>query len=82
MEAATVAFITAVGAVIVALVQRSRKENSDDHRAVMDTLRSVGQKVTKIDEKVERLDAKVERIDTKVERYAAHVDEADRRDSR
>jgi archaellum component FlaC len=77
---ALVATIAAVGAVIVALVQRSRKENSDDHRAVMDTLRRVGAQVTRIDEKVERLDAKVERIDSKVERYASHVDEADRRD--
>lgn len=81
MEAA-VATIAAVGAIIVALVQRSRKENSDDHRAVMDTLRRVATNITRIDDKVERLDAKVERIDEKVERYAANVDEATRRDSR
>jgi peptidoglycan hydrolase CwlO-like protein len=81
MEAA-VATIAAVGAIIVALVQRSRKENSDDHRAVMDTLRRVATNVTRIDDKVERLDAKIERIDEKVERYATNVDEATRRDSR
>ena len=79
---AIVATIAAVGAVIVALVQRSRKENSDDHRAVMDTLRRVGAQVTRIDEKVERLDAKVERVDEKVERYASRLDETERRDSR
>jgi len=79
---AIVATIAAVGAVIVALVQRSRKENSDDHRAVMDTLRRVGTQVTRIDEKVERLDAKVERVDEKVERYASRLDETERRDSR
>ena len=79
---AIVATIAAVGAIIVALVQRSRKENSDDHRAVMDTLRRVGAQVTRIDEKVERLDAKVERIDEKVERYASRLDETERRDSR
>jgi len=77
-----VAAIAAIGGVIVALVQRSRKENSDDHRAVMDTLRTVGEKVTRIDEKVERLDDKIERIDEKVERYATYVDETARRDSR
>jgi predicted RNase H-like nuclease (RuvC/YqgF family) len=77
-----VATIAAVGAIIVALVQRSRRENSDDHRMVMDSLRKVGSQVTRIDEKVERLDAKVERIDEKVERYASHVDEATGRDSR
>jgi archaellum component FlaC len=81
MEVA-VATIAAIGAIIVALVQRSRKENSDDHRAVMDTLRQVGQSVVRIDEKVERLDAKVERVDAKVERYATNVDAATRRDSR
>jgi peptidoglycan hydrolase CwlO-like protein len=79
---AVVAIIAAVGAIIVALVQRSRKENSNDHRVLMDALREVDQSVVKIDEKVDRLDAKVERVDAKVERYAAEVDAAVRRDRR
>lgn len=62
-----VAAVAAGGAVIVALVQKSRKENSIDHRAVMDTLRDVGRRVTNIDEKVERLDVKIEAISSKVE---------------
>lgn len=66
-----VAAVAASGAVIVALVQKSRKENSTDHRAVMDTLRDVGRRVTNIDEKVERLDVKIEEINSKVEQRTA-----------
>ncbi len=66
-----VAAVAAGGAVIVALVQKSRKENSTDHRAVMDTLRDVGRRVTNIDEKVERLDVKIEEINSKVEQRVA-----------
>jgi len=73
-----VALVAAIGAVSVALLQKSRKENSTDHRAVMSTLRDVGRRVTNIDEKVGRLDDKIEKIDTKVERYAANA-ETDRR---
>jgi peptidoglycan hydrolase CwlO-like protein len=77
-----VAVIAASSAIMVALVQRSRKENSVDHRAVMDIVSTVGQQVTQVEQKVDRLDAKVERIDAKVERYAKQVDESAERDNR
>ena len=76
------AVIAASSAIMVALVQRSRKENSVDHRAVMNIVRNVGQQVTQVEQKVDRLDAKVERVDAKVERYAKRVDEFTERDSR
>lgn len=64
-----VAAIAAVGGVIVALVQRSRKENSDDHKIVIGALDKVSHQVDRLDGKVDRLDAKIERVDAKVERH-------------
>jgi len=75
-----VAVIAASSAIMVALVQRSRKENSNDHRAVMDIMHDVGQQVAQVEQKVDRLDAKVERVDAKVERYAKRADESAERD--
>ena len=53
-EMIAAAFVAAVASVIVALLQRSRKENSDDHMIVMDLLRSVGRKVDRVDDKIDR----------------------------
>ena len=75
-----VAIIAAVGVVLAALIQKSRKENGDDHRMVMDVLRDVGQRVTHIDKKMERLDVKVEKLNDKVDRYTNQNDTAKRRD--
>ncbi len=77
-----VAIIAAIGVVLAALIQKSRKENGDDHRMVMDTLRDVGQRVTHIDIKVERLDNKIEKINDKVNTFTSNGSQADRRDQR
>ncbi len=53
-EIVAAAFVAAVASVIVALLQRTRKENSQDHMLVMDLLRSVGRKVDKVDDKIDR----------------------------
>jgi hypothetical protein len=53
-EMVVAAFVAAVASVIVALLQRSRKENSDDHMVVMDLLRSVGRKIDRVDDKIDR----------------------------
>ena len=50
----TAAVVAAVASVIVALLQRARKENSTDHALVMDMLRVVGRKVDKVDDKIDR----------------------------
>jgi len=62
-----VAVIAAIGVVLAALIQKSRKENGDDHRMVMDILRDVGQRVTNMDNRVERIDDKVEKLSDKVD---------------
>lgn len=43
-----VAIIAAVGGVLAALVQRSRKENKDDHQAVIRTIRLVHDDVKEV----------------------------------
>jgi len=43
-----VALIAAVGGVMVALVQRSRKENKDDHATVIDHIRLVHNDVKEV----------------------------------
>jgi hypothetical protein len=53
-EIVAAAFVAAVASVIVALLQRTRKENSQDHMIVMDLLRGIGRKVDKVDDKIDR----------------------------
>jgi len=45
MEAIIVAIIAAVGGVLVALVQKGRKENKDDHAMVVDALGRIEEKI-------------------------------------
>lgn len=53
-EIVAAAFVAAVASVIVALLQRTRKENSADHALVMDLLRVVGRKIDRVDDKIDR----------------------------
>lgn len=53
-EAIIVACITAFSAVIVALVQRSRRENHSDHAVVMNRLEVVAKSVEKVGDKIDR----------------------------
>ena len=50
----TAAVVAAVASVIVALLQRVRKENNADHAVVADLLRVVVHKVEKVDDKIDR----------------------------
>lgn len=43
-----VALIAAIGAVLAALVQRSRKENKDDHATVIESIRLVHNDVKEV----------------------------------
>lgn len=53
-EVVAAAFVAAVASIIVALLQRTRRENSADHMVVMDLLRSVGRKIDRVDDKIDR----------------------------
>lgn len=54
MSAIIVGVITTIGAIIVALVQRGRKENRDDHALVMGAIRHVVRVVHRVDEKLDK----------------------------
>jgi hypothetical protein len=68
-EAVAVALIAAIGGVIVALVQRSRVENSADHARVMSALVKFGIKIDRLEDKTDRVDEKIERVEDKLERH-------------
>jgi len=54
MSPVLAAVVAAVGAIIVALIQRSRHENSVDHAQVVDLVRSLGDAVERVDDKLDR----------------------------
>lgn len=53
-EAIIVALIAAFASVVVALIQKVRKENSRDHALVIDLMKILGRKIEKIDSKIDR----------------------------
>lgn len=54
VSALVVATITAVGGVIVALIQRGRRENKDDHALVMGALRHAVNVIHRVDDKLDK----------------------------
>lgn len=54
MSAIIVGVITAVGGVLVALIQRGRRENRDDHKLVIGSLQRMIRVVDRVDEKLDR----------------------------
>jgi len=45
MEALTVALISTIGVVLAALIQKGRKENTEDHGFVVDSLERIEDKI-------------------------------------
>ena len=64
MEAITVALITVVGAAIVALVEKGRRENKTDHGVVSEKLdiigKSLGKSIDRVEETVIRNEVKLD----------------------
>ena len=64
MEAITVALITVVGTVVVALVEKGRRENKADHGAVSEKLdiigKSLGRSIDRVEETVVRNETKLD----------------------
>lgn len=48
------ALVGLVGSVLVTLIQRSRKENKDDHALVVDHQRLIYRTIVDLDKKIER----------------------------
>jgi hypothetical protein len=53
-EAVAAALIAASASITVALIQRARRENANDHALVVDLMRVLGRKIDKIGDKVDR----------------------------
>lgn len=64
MEAITVALITVVGAAIVALVEKGRRENKSDHNVVSDKLdviaKSLGKSIDRVEDTGIRTEGKLD----------------------
>ena len=64
MEAITVALITLVGGVLVALVEKGRRENKSDHGVVSEKLdiigKSLGRSIDRVEETVVRNEVKLD----------------------
>lgn len=64
MEAITVALITLVGGVLVALVEKGRRENKSDHGVVSEKLdiigKSLGRSIDRVEETVIRNEVKLD----------------------
>lgn len=53
MEAILVALIAAMGGIITALVQKSRKENREDHNSVANMITMLHKDVNTVDKKID-----------------------------
>lgn len=64
MEAIYVAAIGTIGAVIVALIEKGRRENKNDHNVVSDKLdmlgKSLGRSIDRVEKGVERTEKKID----------------------
>jgi hypothetical protein len=66
MEAITVALITLVSAVIVALIEKGRRENKADHGVVSDKLDIIGKSLGR---SIDRVEQTVVRNETKLDQH-------------
>lgn len=53
MEAILVALIAAIGGILVALIQRGRKDNREDHNVVAGMIQSLHSDVQSVDKKID-----------------------------
>lgn len=63
MEAVIVATITAIGGLLVALVQKGRKENKNDHNVVATMLVDVKDEILNLHHKIDHVDEQVDKVD-------------------
>jgi uncharacterized membrane protein len=66
-SAIIVSIIAAISGVIVALVQKGRKENKDDHNVVADLLINVKDDIIHLHKKIDHLDDQVDKVDDKID---------------
>lgn len=66
-EAIIVAVIAAVGGVLAALVQKSRKENKDDHGIVAGLINDVKDELLNLHHKIDHVDEQVDKVDDQMQ---------------
>jgi len=71
MEAIIVAIIAAAGGITAALVQKSRKENKQDHNVVAGLLVRVKDDIINLHHKIDHVDEQVDKVDHKLD---GHID--------
>jgi hypothetical protein len=68
METIAVALIGLVGAVMVALIEKGRRENKADHSFVVDKIENLGKT---LGISIDRVERGVERTETKIDQHIA-----------
>lgn len=63
MEAIIVAAIAAVGGILTALVQKTRKENRDDHSIVAGLISGVKDELLNLHNKIDHVDEQVDKVE-------------------
>lgn len=63
MEAIIVASIAAVGGLLTALVQKTRKENKEDHNVVAGLLSGVKDELFNLHHKIDHVDQQVDKVE-------------------
>lgn len=66
METIIVAVVAAVGTVLAALVQKSRKENKDDHNVVADMIIDVKDQIINLHHKIDHVDNQVDKVEVQM----------------
>lgn len=66
-EAVIVAIIAAVGGILVALVQKGRKENRDDHSVVASLISDVKGEILQLHHKIDHVDSQVDKVDDQMQ---------------
>lgn len=67
-ETIIVAFIGVIGAVLVALIEKGRRENKNDHSVVTDKIDSLGKS---LGISIDRVEKGVERTESKIDQHIA-----------
>jgi len=78
MEAIIVAAIAAVGGVVTALIQKSRRENRDDHNVVAGLVSGVKDELLKLHHKIDHVDQQVDKVDGQMQDHMMwHYEKSD-----
>lgn len=83
MEAIIVASIAAVGGLLTALVQKTRKENKEDHNVVAGMLSGVKDELLNLHHKIDHVDEQVDKVEDQMHNHMMwHYKKSDENEKR